>query len=381
MLKTLLDKWHQSFGPQLPEVTVRAPGRVNIIGEHTDYNDGWVLPGAMSRAIYLLMSKSETTQHHWIAYDLDEEITSTEDIMEYGQYAWAKYIEGAIRLYAPEIGSIRLLVGGDLPVGAGISSSSALVCGILYALQQLTGRTNTREELALIGQRVEREIIGVQGGIMDQFAIMMSKLNHVMLLDCRTREHNLVDADLPECKWILINTRVKHALIDSDYNQRATQCKQAVAIIQKSFTDVVALRDVTREMLSTIDLSETLSKRSSFVIEENDRVHEMVEALHQHDPQRAGQLLKDSHEGLRDKYEVSCDELDYLADFANQYEGVYGARMMGGGFGGCVICLIKEDVLDSFSIACEDAYLDRFGFEPEVILFDLGAGVECVMLA
>ncbi len=378
MMDSLLDRWHTTFGSNAPEVIVRAPGRVNIIGEHTDYNEGWVLPGAMSRSIYILASREPTDGHHWIAYDLDEEIQSLENIIEYGEYPWAKYIEGAIRLYAPGIGSLHLLIGGDLPVGAGISSSSALVCGILYALQQLTGRDESKEALALVGQRVEREIIGVQGGIMDQFAIMMSQPEHVMLLDCRTREYRIISAALPGCRWILINTRVKHALIDSDYNKRSAQCAQSVAIIRETYPDVQALRDVTMEMLEASQLNDTLFKRSSFVIEENNRVHEMVQALHEHDAEEAGKLLKASHEGLRHMYEVSCDELDHLADFANAYEGVLGARMMGGGFGGCVICLLKEEVLDEFSIACVDRYLDRFGFEPEVILFELAGGVERV---
>jgi galactokinase len=376
MMDSLLDRWHTTFGSNAPEVIVRAPGRVNIIGEHTDYNEGWVLPGAMSRSIYILASREPANGHHWIAYDLDEEVQLPENIFEYGEYAWAKYIEGAIRLYAPEIGSLHLLIGGDLPVGAGISSSSALVCGILYALQQLTEGDESKEALALVGQRVEREIIGVQGGIMDQFAIMMSQPEHVMLLDCRTREYQIISAALPGCRWILINTRVKHALIDSDYNKRSAQCAQSVDIIKQSYPEVQALRDVTMDMLEASQLNETLLKRSSFVLEENNRVHEMVEALHDHDAERAGKLLKASHEGLRHKYEVSCDELDHLADFANAYKGVLGARMMGGGFGGCVICLLKEDVLDEFSIACVDKYLNRFGFEPEVILFDLAGGVD-----
>lgn len=338
------------------------------------------MPGAMSRSIFILVSRQPANGHHWIAYDLDEEIHSLEDIFEYGDYTWAKYIEGAIRLYAPDIGSLQLLIGGDLPVGAGISSSSALVCGILYALQQLTGRSESKESLALIGQRVEREVIGVQGGIMDQFAIMMSEPKHVMLLDCRTRDYRLISADLPGCRWILINTKVKHALIDSDYNKRGAQCQQAVDIIQKSFPEVHALRDVTMEMLGAAELPETLYRRSAFVIQENDRVHQMVEALHNKDATRAGILLKGSHEGLRHMYEVSCEELDHLADFANRYDGVLGARMMGGGFGGCVICLLKEEILDSFSIDCVDSYLHRFSFEPEVILFELGAGVEQIVV-
>jgi galactokinase len=207
---------------------------------------------------------------------------------------------------------------------------------------------------------------------------MMSEPNHVMLLDCRTRHYRLISADLPGCRWILINTKVKHALIDSDYNQRSAQCVLAVTNIQKIFPEVEALRDVTPDMLKETDLTDVLLRRSSFVIEENNRVHEMVLALGKHDAEHAGNLLKSSHEGLRLKYEVSCDELDHLADFANSYPGVFGARMMGGGFGGCVICLLKEEVLDSFSKACVDNYAHRFGYEPEVILFELGGGVELV---
>ena len=380
MIETLLQKWKSSFGDESPEVIVKAPGRVNIIGEHTDYNDGWVMPGAMSRCLYILISRNEGKGHHWVASDLDETFESPEEIIEYGEYSWARYIQGTISVYAQGIGPLRILVGGDLPVGAGISSSSALVCGMLFALQKLTGRKESKVDLALLGQRVEREIIGVQGGIMDQFAIMMSEPHHVMLLDCRTRQQINISADLPGCKWILINTKVKHALIDSDYNQRSAQCAFSVSIIQKLFPDVLALRDVTMDMLKDSDLTDVLFRRSAFVIEENIRVHEMIKALDEHNATYAGKLLKASHEGLKNKYEVSCEELDHLADFANQYHGVCGARMMGGGFGGCVICLLNEEVLDSFSKACVKSYADRFGFAPEVILFDLGGGVSNVSL-
>ncbi len=378
MLNALLDNWHLSFGGVPPEVIIRAPGRVNIIGEHTDYNEGWVLPGAMSRSLYVLVSRNTGGGHHWIASDLNEELESPEHILEYGEYSWARYIQGAISIYAPGIGPLRLMIGGDLPVGAGISSSSALVCGMLYALQQLTKKTESREELALLGQRVEREIIGVQGGIMDQFAIMMSEPGHVMLLDCRTRQYRLIQADLPGCKWILINTKVKHALVDSDYNQRAAQCAQAVEHMQAIHPEVHSLRDVTLDMLASAELPDVLLRRAAFVVQENERVHHMVRALGLHDADAAGQFLQASHAGLKELYEVSCDELDHLAAFANTYPGVWGARMMGGGFGGCVICLIREDVLEDFSIACVDAYLNRFGFEPDVIRFDLADGVSLV---
>lgn len=375
MKELLIQKWHQHFGSASPEVIVRAPGRVNIIGEHTDYNEGWVLPGAMSRSVYILVSKNEKGVHHWVAGDLNEEYVYDAAI---DLPLWGKYVEGTIQLYAPQIGPLKILIGGDLPVGAGVSSSSSLVCGLLFALQKITGRNETKDDLALFGSRVEREIIGLQGGIMDQFSIMLSRENQVMMLDCRTRKYEFITAELPGCKWVLINTKVKHKLIDSDYNNRADECLRAVGIIKRLYPKVETLRDVTMDMLSEIHLPELLRKRSLFILEENDRVQKMVDALKKQDPKKAGALLKASHAGLRDQYEVSCAELDHLAAVANKHKGAYGARMMGGGFGGCVLCLVKEEEMEEFLEECSVSYFEKFGFDPEVIQFDLGNGVEYV---
>jgi len=376
MIEALLAKWHKNFGTAKPEVIVRAPGRVNIIGEHTDYNEGWVLPGAMSRSIYILVSKSKKKEHHWIASDLNEEYTG--DAASADLPLWAKYMHGTIQLYAAAAGPLHILVGGDLPVGAGLSSSSSVVCGLLFALQKITGKSESREELAMIGSRVEKEIIGLQGGIMDQFAIMLCKKDSVMLLDCRTKEKKFIPALLPDAKWLLINTKVKHQLIDSDYNERAGECMRAVAIIQHQYPEVKNLRDVTSGILASTHLPPVLTRRVRFVLEENARVHEMVKALESKDAKKAGSLLKASHKGLRTDYEVSCDELNHVADFANQFKGVFGARMMGGGFGGCVICLLKEEVIQDFSDECMGSYSERFKFEPDIIQFELESGVEYV---
>ncbi len=373
MLPILLDKWHHSFGKLSPAIIVRAPGRVNIIGEHTDYNNGWVLPGAMSRSLYILISKSTSPNNHWIANELDEEFYSNDSST---LPAWAKYIAGAVSIYAPEIGPLQILIGGDLPIGAGMSSSSALTCGILLALQELTGGKETKEEIALLASRVEREVIGVQGGIMDQYAIMMSQPDHVMLLDCRSKEYRHIEANLEDCKWVLINTKVKHQLINTDYNQRALECTQAVKAIQSTFPEVESLRDVTIKQIAAVDLPENISQRARFVVEENERVLQMVKALEKKDATCAGRLLAESHEGLKTLYEVSCDELDHLADFANQQQDVHGARMMGGGFGGCVICLIKKTAIPDFEKSCAASYMNRFGLKPDFIHFELGQGAE-----
>jgi galactokinase len=376
MIDQLLSVWHQKLGSISPEIIVRSPGRVNIIGEHTDYNEGWVMPGAMSRSVYILISRNNTSVHHWVANDLNEDFQYSVFNENVEMPLWGKYLEGAIRLYADDLGSLNILIGGYLPIGAGVSSSSSIVCGLLFAIQRLSGRNESKEELALIGSRVEREIIGLQGGIMDQYAIMLSQPEHVMILDCRTKKYSFIKAELKGYKWILINTKVKHQLIDSDYNNRAAECKKAVTFIQIAYPEVKSLRDVNMDVLNEIKLPDNLRKRCVFVIEENQRVHDMVDALKNLDAIAAGKLLMASHAGLRDQYEVSCDELDHLADFANTFAGVMGARMMGGGFGGCVICLLKEEILNPFMKKCISSYAGRFGFEPEVINFELGGGVE-----
>jgi galactokinase len=259
MLDQLRNHWHAAFGTHSPEVIVRAPGRVNIIGEHTDYNEGWVMPGAMSRSLYILVSRTHPPdplrrgnqpstplppiggkrEHHWIAFDLNEELQFDylEDI-PLTKSIWAKYVLGAIHVYENDLGPLHIMLGGDLPIGAGVSSSSSLVGGLLLALQTLTGDQLTPKDLAQLSSRVEREIIGLQGGIMDQFAIMLSEKDKVMMLDCRERTYEFISASIPGTQWVLINTKVKHQLIDSDYNQRAAQCKQAVQIIQNTFPEL-----------------------------------------------------------------------------------------------------------------------------------------------
>ncbi len=378
MLHQLLTEWHHHFGPVVPKVIVRAPGRINIIGEHTDYNEGWVMPGAMSRSLYILMSPSADNTHHWVAHDLQENFRSADLPDETTTQIWAKYISGTLQLNGYHPGALQLIIGGDLPVGAGVSSSSSLICGLLYALDQLQGTQRSGENIALLASRVEREIIGLQAGIMDQYAIMLSKAHFVMVLDCRTQTYEYISAEIPGCKWLLLNTKVKHQLIDSEYNERAEECNRAVRIIQNQYPDVKSLRDVDMEMINSIHLPEVISRRARFVLEENARVHDMIDALETKNAHKAGQLLHASHRGLRTEYEVSCDELNQLADFALNYEGVFGARMMGGGFGGCVICLVSEDVADMFVAEASENYQTRFGYAPEVIRFELSNGVSVV---
>jgi len=388
MTDQVYENWKAAFGSDSPEVVVRAPGRVNIIGEHTDYNEGWVMPGAMSRSLYILVSRATPLppiggnpigKHHWIAADLNEELQfDHEEDIPLTKSIWAKYVLGTIHVYENDLGPLHIMIGGDLPIGAGVSSSSSLVGGLLLALQTLTGDQLTPKDLAQLSSRVEREIIGLQGGIMDQYAIMLSEKDKVMMLDCREKTFEFISASIPGTQWVLINTKVKHQLIDSDYNQRAVQCKHAVQIIQNNFPEVKSLRDVDENILIHSNLPETLYKRSSFVVKENHRVHEMKLALEMKDADRAGQLLQASHFGLQHEYEVSCAELDHLAHLANTSEEVFGGRMMGGGFGGCVICLVRDDGMKNFESKVMESYEKEFGFEPEIIHFSLSGGAEVI---
>lgn len=373
MKELLVNKFVSSFG-QTPQVIVRAPGRINIIGEHTDYNEGWVMPGAIDRYLYVLISIADA--HHWIAQDLGEEIIPDGAVDQLP--LWAKYIEGTIRLYTHNQIACQILISGNLPVGAGISSSSALTCGLLAGLQFLSNRNESNEDLAITANRVEREIIGLQGGIMDQYAIMLSKAGQVMMLDCKTRQYNFIDAHLPGFQWLLINTKVKHSLIDSDYNNRADQCRQAVSILQNEYSHIHSLRDADLERIHTSALPDVLRKRSVFVVQENARVHTMVHALNTGNVQLTGQLLNASHAGLRYLYEVSCAELDLIADVLHLHEDVAGGRMMGGGFGGCVICLVKQSALRQIMDQVSHHFFQAFGFDPEFIEFSLSNGVEII---
>jgi len=207
---------------------------------------------------------------------------------------------------------------------------------------------------------------------------MLSEKDKVMMLDCRERTYEFISASIPGTQWVLINTKVKHQLIDSDYNQRAAQCKQAVRMIQDKFPGVKSLRDVDESMLVQSNLPETLYKRSHFVVKENQRVHEMKNALQLKDAMKAGELLQASHLGLQHEYEVSCDELNHLAHLANTSEEAFGGRMMGGGFGGCVICLVKDGGMHDFEKKVMHSYEKQFGFAPEIIHFSLSDGAEVV---
>ncbi len=348
-----------------------SPGRVNLIGEHTDYNEGFVLPASINRTIYFAVVPNDTDKYRFYAYDLKEEyLTPTREI-EPGNVQWANYLLGVIAQFKKDgktIPGFDCMFGGNVPLGAGMSSSAAIECGLAYAINTMFSFDYSRLKLTQFSQIAEHEYAGVMCGIMDQFAIMHGKKNQVIMLDCRSLKYQLFPLDMSDYMLVLVNTGVKHSLASSEYNIRRQECEEAVAIIKKYNNSVNSLRDITLDMLDEHkdEIKPVVYNRASYVIEENIRLQNACEALLNNDVKCFGEFMYGSHEGLRDKYEVSCAELDQLVEIAKATDGVIGARMMGGGFGGCTINLVEKDKVEEFEASIIKAYKTPEGAKPEI---------------
>ncbi len=354
-----------------------APGRINVIGEHTDYNDGFVLPAAIDKKIYLAICPAGDRSAHIVSVDFDDAVAFDVDGAQPDLPHWALYPYGVVReLQADghEVGGFHAVFGGDIPTGAGLSSSAAIESAFAAALNELFTLNADRFTLAKTGQRAEHNYVGVRCGIMDQFASFFGKEDHVIRLDCRSLEHEYYPLQLKDYRLLLIDTQVKHSLASSAYNARRQQCEDGVEAVRERDPSVKSLRDTTLEMLDEHKplLGEEVWKRCSYVVEENQRVLDACAALLRGDTEKLGALMFLSHRGLRDKYEVSCKELDLLVDAAEETEGIIGARMMGGGFGGCTINLVNRSALDAFRQKTSDAFFKAFGHHP--LFYDVNTG-------
>lgn len=327
----------------------RAPGRVNIIGEHTDYNMGFVLPAAIDKSAWMAIAPAEGRNCRWVSLDFAEEAELTLDgPIEKNAKHWANYLLGVVREFknlGHEVPAFNAVIAADVPIGSGLSSSAALQSSIAFALNEWLCTGMTRKELALLVQRAENTFIGLQCGIMDMFASLHGKEGHALRLDCRSLDYELFPLDLKGHRIVLFDTGVKHSLASTEYNTRRRECEAGVGIIARKYTSVQSLRDVTMDMLEEHrdEMAEVVYRRCRFIIEENVRVFETCAAMAAGELSRVGGLLGLSHRGLRDDYEVSCPELDLLVDWAVEQAGILGARMMGGGFGGCTINLVEEE--------------------------------------
>ncbi len=345
-------------------IIVRAPGRINLIGEHTDYNQGFVLPAAIDRDVHICISKRSDNLVKLYAVQYNEGYEITLNDMKPVKGHWSGYILGVADQLLKKgcsLGGFNVLVDGNVPLGAGMSSSAALECASAFALNELFQLQISRLEMAFIAQAAEHEFVGVKCGIMDQFASLFGKKDHVIKLDCRSLEYEYLPLQLGEYRIVLLDTHVKHNLASSEYNKRREECEAGVATIKKYNPGVSSLRDVELPVLYTCVKDPVIRQRCEFVIKENLRVLAACEDLRKGDIRAFGMNMFATHDGLSREYEVSCDESDFLVNSLRDHPGVAGARMMGGGFGGCTINLLKEESVGKLIDQTGEAYWKKTG--------------------
>ena len=365
-------------------VLVRAPGRINIIGEHTDYNMGFVLPAAIDRGIYCTISKSQGSQCRVHALDFQD--THTFDLKDFTRAGtWPDYIMGVVHeiLQTHSLDSgFDMTISGDIPLGAGLSSSAALECATAFAISTLYNLKIDRLDLVRIGLRAERHFVGLDCGIMDQYASFYGKRDSALLIDCMNESHRYVDLKLEDFRFLLINSMVVHDLADSAYNVRKSQCEEGVRAVRLLYPHVRWLREVSMDMLDRVSskIDEVVYNRCAYVIRENERVLNVVDHLGAGALAEAGSALYDAHEDLRRHYDVTCPETDFLVELAAKTGKVVGARQTGGGFGGCTINMVPSGFVDEFKAMVSQSYQRQFGKNPEFIPVQTSKGVSQIPL-
>jgi galactokinase len=386
----VLSKFKCQFGAA-PAALFRAPGRVNLIGEHTDYNDGFVLPAAIGLSCWVaaaprsdrrLVIHTENLGHSRILGEKAE--AALDGLATNGLPVWARYPFGvawALQREGLRLTGANLHISGEVPLGAGLSSSAAIEVATGYALLSLSGQPIDRKNLALTSQRAENDFVGAQCGIMDQFISCFGEAGRALLLDCRSLARQMVGLP-PEIRLVVCNTMVKHDHAASGYNDRRAECAEAVRILASQIHGVRALRDVTLAQLEAhrAVLPAVLFKRARHVITENERVLETVRVLGAGRIESVAPLMAASHASLRDDYEVSCPELDWMVEIATGQPGVHGSRMTGGGFGGCTINLVEARSVPAFVARIESHYRARAGVRPEIYVCTSAQGAEAVNL-
>jgi galactokinase len=361
-------------------IVVQSPGRINLIGEHTDYNDGYVLPAAIDKAAYVSVKKRTDTKIHLYAVLFDDSFEIEIDNISPTTKGWANYILGVIDQLLKRnfvVTGFDLVIDGTIPVGAGLSSSAAVECATVFAMNELFDLKLTRTEMALIAQQAEHTYAGVNCGIMDMYASLFGMKDHVIRLDCRTLETEYYPFEPGHYTLLLMDTQVKHSLASSEYNVRRKQCEEGSSLVKQKYSMVTNLRDVTIQMLDECVAADSIVyQRCRFIIEENIRLLEGCADLKNGNLIAFGKKMFRTHDGLSKEYEVSCKELDFLVSLAASNESVIGSRMMGGGFGGCTINLIKKDAVGTFIEEANSAYYNEFGKMPLPIMVSISDGTK-----
>ena len=386
MKEKLLEKFKELFGNADGVSLYFSPGRVNLIGEHTDYNGGHVFPCALTLGTYGAARKRNDRLVHFYSMNLDHLgviEASLDELVNKKEYNWANYPFGVVwafaeKGYALDCG-FDMVIWGNIPNGSGLSSSASLEVLTGVILKDLYGiDALSITDLALIGQYSENNFNGCNCGIMDQFAVAMGKKDHAIFLDTSTLNYEYVPVVLEDAKIVITNSKVKHSLVDSAYNQRRQECTDALSELQ-SVVDIKTLGDLDEETFEKHKdaIKDPIrQKRARHAVKENQRTIQAVAALRAGDITRFGQLMNQSHISLRDDYEVSCEEIDILVDLAWALPGVIGSRITGGGFGGCTVSIVKNDAVDTFTESIGQAYKEKVGHEAEFYIVDIGDGAK-----
>lgn len=380
--RTVYSKYLELFDTQ--PILVRSPGRINLIGEHTDYNEGYVMPAAIDRNIVVAIDFA--LDDHSTLYSVKHnEFFSfhTTDPTRVKSPLWANYLLGVVRKFIDQGQSIKAfncVVDGDVPTGAGLSSSAALECSFAFALNHLLQSNIQKKELIFISQWAEHNYAGVKCGIMDQFSSVMGQKGKAFVLDCRSLEHRYFPVDLRETSIVLCDSMVKHSLASTEYNTRRAECEEGVSIIRRYYPEVNSLRDATLQMIEDHQsaFSEKVYNRCSYIIQENKRVLDASVDLEKGDMASFGKKMYLTHEGLSRLYEVSCDELDFLVEASKKIDGVIGSRMMGGGFGGCTINFVSKKETDFFIEKMAGAYQNKYKVQMNTYVVSIEDGTSII---
>jgi galactokinase len=380
-LEACRDKFITHFG-ELPAFVAHAPGRINIIGEHTDYNLGLSMPCAIDRWVTVSLSPSYDNHMHIISDDFHSEMQFEWGLPFRPSESWQHYIYGCLMLFhqtIPLITGFKVLISGNVPIGSGVSSSAALEVAFMNALNYAAGKPLDAMKLIRLCQQTEHRYLHVKSGLLDQYASQFSKAGKAMVLDFETLSHQYITADTGDYTWVLCDSKVQRTLSGSKYSERVKETENGFITLQEQFPELKNLRDVEEKHLPFLN-HPVQEKRIRHYLFENQRVLDMIKALAYEDMNKVGQLLTSSHYSLKDYYEVSCPELDYLVEQALDSGYCLGSRMMGGGFGGCTINLVQRDRIEEFSRLIETSYFKQFGQATDINIYQTvdGAGISPV---
>jgi len=383
MKKKLVQLVTASFKDQYnaePGYIFLSPGRINIIGEHVDYNDGYVLPAAINKYVCFAVSKNEDGKINLFAKDLNESYSfDLNDELQPVDKMWVNFFLGVLQQLKERgfaMTGFNISFSSTVPMGAGLSSSAAVECGFGYALNKIFSLGLTKQEIALIGQKAEHTYVGVNCGIMDQFASVFGKKNKVIKLDCNTLEYEYHNADFKEYALLLLDSKVKHTHLTSGYNDRRNEVEQGLAVLKQHYPEVKTFRDLNEAQVEAVknELGDVIYRRCLFVVREIQRVLDAVTALEAKDFSKLGDLMFKTHDGLSKNYEVSCEEIDFLVDAVRNDDNVIGSRMMGGGFGGCSINLVKKEAVNELIERVSREYKDKFNIKLEAYKVKIAKG-------